>query len=69
MPTTKTIANRENPTTVQDWNEVWKHFNRMQRRIMADKTSKSEFFAQPESERLEYYRWMQQQCGEYACWM
>jgi len=52
-----------------EWETIWQHFNRMQKRVMADKTSKKEFFAEPEKDRLEFYRWMQRQCGQYACFM
>ena len=58
-----------NPVTEQDWFELWKHFNRLQKRVMADKTTKKEFFAQPPKERLEFYQWMQNQCGSNALWM
>ena len=53
----------------KEWNTIWTHFNRMQKRVMADITTREEFFEQPEEERLEFYDWMQKQCGEYACWM
>jgi hypothetical protein len=59
----------ENPQNAHDWNEIWKHFNRMQKRVMADKTTRKEFFAQSEEERMSFYRWMQQQCGSYACYI
>ena len=55
--------------TKQEWNTIWSHFNRMQKRVMADKTTKAEFMAEPESDRLEFYEWMQKQCGQYSCWM
>lgn len=55
--------------TCIDWKGIWSHFNRMQKRVMADKTSKSEFFAEPIDERLRFYDWLQSQCGEYSCWM
>ena len=55
--------------TRTEWTKVWNHFNRMQKRVMADKTTKAEFFAEPEEARMEFYRWLQNQCGEYACWM
>jgi len=54
---------------MNDWESIWKHFNRMQVRIMADLTTREEFFAQPEEERLEFYSWMQRQCGQYACYI
>lgn len=67
--TTEThTPNTSNPATKTDWEAVWAHFNRMQKRVMADKTTKKEFFAESESERMDFYRWMQQQCGEYSCW-
>jgi len=56
-------------TENRNWEQIWKHFNRMQKRVMATKTTKKEFFAESEAERLDFYNWMQQQCGEYACWM
>lgn len=49
--------------------QIWHHFDRMQQRIMVDKITKEEFFEQPEDERMEFYRWMQDQCGEIACWV
>jgi hypothetical protein len=52
-----------------DWNEIWKHFNRLQKRMMATKTTRREFFEQPEDERLDFYNWIQRQAGEYSCWM
>ena len=55
--------------TKNDWNAIWKHFNRMQKRVMATKTTKKEFMAQPESERLDYYNWLQKQCGGFACYI
>ena len=51
------------------WDRIWRHFNRMQRRVMATKTSRLEFFAQPEDERMAFYEWLQQQCGGYSCYM
>lgn len=59
----------ENPQTKHDWNNIWSHFNRMQKRVMYDKTTKKEFFSQPRAERLEFYNWLQKQCGEHACFM
>jgi hypothetical protein len=56
-------------TTQRDWDKIWEHFNRMQKRVMSDMTTKEEFFAQPEYERMEFYEWMQRQCGQYACWL
>lgn len=55
--------------TKQEWEEIWQHFNRMQNRVMYDKTTKKEFFEQPEDERIDFYNWMKKQCGEYACWI
>lgn len=55
--------------TKAEWNKIWSHFNRMQKRVMADKTTKEEFFAQPEDERMEFYNWLQQQAGQYSTWM
>ena len=56
-------------TQATDWHAIWKHFNRMQKRVMADKTTKKEFMAEPEADRIEFYQWMQKQCGEYSAWM
>lgn len=53
---------------MNDWNKIWRHFDRMQS-IMADKTTRSEFFAQSEEERMEFYLWLQRQCGQYACYI
>ena len=58
----------DEPRTESD-EKMWSHFDRMQRRVMADKTTNREFFAEPEAERLTFYNWMKQQCGELACWM
>ena len=52
-----------------EWDRIWRHFDRMQKRVMATKTSKEEFFAQPEDERMAFYEWLQQQCGGYSCYM
>ena len=52
-----------------NWTKTWQHFNRMQKRVMADKTTKKDFFSQPEQERWDSYQWLQNQCGEYSCWM
>ena len=52
-----------------DWNNIWLHFNRMQKRVMEDKVTKKEFMAEPEDDRMEFYHWMEKQCGEYSCWM
>ena len=41
----------------------------MQKRVMADKTTKKEFFAESEQNRLEFYAWLQKQCGEYSAWI
>ena len=54
---------------MDNWENIWQHFDRMQQRVMADKTTKEEFFSQPESERLEFYNWIQKQCGEFAAYM
>ena len=46
----------------------WQHLNRIQKRIMAKPyTTKTEFFAQPESDQIEYYNWIQKQYGSNAC--
>ena len=34
------------------------------KKLVEDNTDKL-----PEAERLDFYNWLQQQCGEYACWM
>jgi len=57
------------PIADLDWEEIWQHFDQMQQRAMHDKTTRDEFFEQPEDERLEFYRWLQDQAGEYACYM
>ena len=59
----------ENPQNAHDWNQIWKHFNRMQKSVMATKTTRQEFFAESEKERMDFYRWLQRQCGQMACWM
>ena len=53
----------------KEWQEIWKHFNRMQKRVMADKTTHKEFFAESEEERISFYNWMQRQCGSFACYI
>ena len=55
--------------TAQEWNRIWSHFNRMQKSVMATKTTKKEFMAESETERLAFYEWIQRQCGEMSCWM
>ena len=52
--------------TAQDWEEIWNHFNRMQKRVMATKTTRREFFTGSDLERREFYNWLRKQCGEYA---
>ena len=44
--------------------EQWQHLDRMQQRIMATKTTREEYFSQPEKEQNEFYRWMLVQCGD-----
>jgi len=56
-------------TKARDWNDIWNHFNRMQKRVMADTITKKEFLAEPIADRLSFYSWMQKQCGEYSAWM
>ncbi len=55
--------------TREDWAKIWAHFNRLQKRVMATETTRKEFFAQSETDRLEFYSWVQNQCGAYSCWM
>lgn len=55
--------------TKAEWSEIWSHFNRLQKRVMANKTTKAEFFTQSPEERIKFYEWMMKQCGEYACYM
>lgn len=52
-----------------NWEDIWSHFDRMQQKVMADITSREEFFAESEKKRMEFYDWMMCQCGEYACYM
>ena len=52
-----------------DWEAIWQHFDRMQKRVMATTTTRERFFDEPELDRLEFYQWMQVQCGSNACWM
>ena len=52
-----------------EWEHIWQHFNRMQDRVMADKTTREQFFAQPAEERMEFYNWLQSQCGQFACYV
>ena len=55
--------------TCIDWDGSWEHFDRLQQRIMADKTSREDFFAESVDERLKFYEWMQTQAGEFSCHM
>lgn len=57
--------------TKKEWNEIWKHFNRMQKRVLCPecRLTEEEFFEEPEQERLDFYQWMQDQCGQYACYI
>ncbi len=59
----------ETMKTKQEWNEIWKHFNRMQKRVMVDKITRKEFFEGCEEERMDFYKWMQLQCGSFACYI
>ena len=54
------------PVSPIDWPEIWEHFNRMQQRIMDSITTKEEFLAESELDRMDFYNWMKNQCGEYA---
>jgi len=65
----ETQTRSETMKTKQEWNRIWSHFNRMQKRVMADKTTKKEFMAESEADRQEFYEWMQRQCGSYSCYM
>lgn len=56
----------DKPTSKKEWNEVWKHFNRIQKRVMSTKTSKAEFFAESEDERWDFYCWICKQCPNCA---
>ena len=49
--------------------EMWDHFDRLQQRVMADITTEEDFFNESEDAQVEFYDWMQRQCGEHACWM
>ena len=64
-----TNTGRREMKTKQEWNRIWSHFNRMQKSVMDTKTTKKEFMAKSEKERMDFYNWMQQQCGQYACYM
>ena len=57
--------------TKREWEEIWRHFNRLQKRVMASEsiTTKREFFEEPAQERLDFYQWMQTQCGQYSCYI
>ena len=52
-------------TITHDWEQIWQHFDRMQQRIMATKTTRDEFFEQPEDERMDFYNWLKNQAGDY----
>jgi hypothetical protein len=52
---------------VHDWQGIWEHFDRLQKRIMGDQTTQAEFMAEPIADRLEYYQWMQNQFGPNSC--
>jgi hypothetical protein len=55
--------------TPEEWQTIWLHFNRMQKRVMGSLTTRKEFFAESEVDRLDFYNWMQIQCGAYSTWM
>ena len=61
---------RDYYTDELDTEKMWQHLNRMQKRIMAKPyITKAEFLAQPESDQIEFYSWIQKQCGSNACFM
>ena len=63
------VKRSEKKISDMEWEKIWQHFNRMQLRIMDDITTKEQFFSESEESRLEFYNWMQDQCGQYACFM
>lgn len=48
--------------------QFFAHLDRMQRRIMTKDSwiTEEQFLTETPFERLEYYKWMTQQCGELA---
>ena len=44
--------------------EQWRHFDSIQRRVMADVISRDEYFSQPEKEQDDFYKWILNQCSE-----
>ena len=46
---------------------IWKHFNNMQKAIMASdsQVARQEFFAEPVSEQREYFNWMRSQSSNF----
>ena len=44
--------------------EQWRHFDSIQRRVMADVISRDEYFSQPEKELDDFYKWILSQCSE-----
>ena len=48
---------------------MWNNFNMMQKKVMSDKTTKREFFAQSEADRTDFYNWMKKQCGGFSCYL
>ena len=49
--------------------KAWDHFDRMQKQVMANITTKDAFYAQPDTRQFEFYQWMMNQCGEHACFL
>jgi len=50
-------------------NLLWSNFNTMQKKVMATKTTKREFFAQDEAARNDFYIWMKKQYGGNSCYI
>jgi hypothetical protein len=46
-----------------NWEKMWSRFNRIQKSVMTSDsmTTKEEFFAESEGERLKFYNWMMNQ--------
>ena len=48
-----------------DWERIWQHFDSMQQRVMHTMTTRHQFFAEPEDERMYFYYWMTRQCNDH----
>lgn len=54
--------------TKMNKSQIWNAFNRMQKACMAKESiiTRKDFFAEPEKDQKEYYRWMRNQVGSFT---